>query len=105
MPKSKYFSNGDSPMSDIAKMLIDLDNTCHLPVAMQESIRSHVDNELALLPCRLGSVARAMHSAITSSGICEDDTTNLVCEIASMADRLRGALDLQSHFDFKKSQA
>jgi len=104
MAKSKYFRDASEPCSDMAAILLALDDGGEWNVEMRDALCQHAENALATIPQNIAALARVLAAASSSGGAGETEVTAAAYGIAEMADLLRCFQMMHEEFYFKKNR-
>lgn len=104
--QNTFFSGGDSPTIDLAKVLAQLDEDGHLSPEMRKAIGNHADNYVETLPGFIAASAKALGAASDGNELNAHDAAQVAYGIAGMAEQLIGYKAILELFDgVKKSPA
>jgi hypothetical protein len=96
---STWFKSATTPITDMAHMLMDLDDRGHISEGMREAIYRHAENVLSTIPMHIGGLSMAIASAHAgASGIDGGDAAHASWGIAALADQLHAMRDVAFQF-------
>lgn len=95
---NEWFKSPETPMGDIAHMLMALDEKGHVPQNMRESIHKHARNATSTIPSCIGGISTAMASSLSEGGLSDESAASASWGIAALADSMHGMSALEFHF-------
>jgi hypothetical protein len=99
---SVWFKNANASFTDIAHMLIELDEKGVIPMDMREAIHNHATNCIGSLPISIAAVASSLAAAVFGdAGLSRNDTKNVAYGMESLAEQLHGWHELGYCFEPK----
>ena len=94
-----WFKDASESFTDIAHMLMDLDDKGLIPDDMRKAIQQHADNNLGTLPANIAAIASSLAAAVSGNvGLGKSETANVSWGMASLAEQIHGWNELASSF-------
>lgn len=93
-----WFKFPNTPITDMAHMLIELDDKGHIPDGMRKAIYKHAQNTLSSTPLSISGLSMAIASAHSGGGLSDMDAANASYGIASLADELHAMNEMEWQF-------
>lgn len=99
LSENQWFKSAEAPFTDIAHILLALDERGVIPADMRDAIYQHADNSADTLPNIIAGAASALASAVAGdSGLEDKIVSRAAWGMTSLAEQVHGWLELQSRF-------
>ena len=93
----------ETPFTDLAHMLMELDEGGLIPTRMRPAIYQHAVNNLDTLPTSIRSLAQSLAAAVTGEvGLGNYEVANSAYGMAALAEQIHGWQELASRFESRK---
>lgn len=97
--ENEWFKTPSLPMTAVAHVLIEMDQRGNLDEAMKDALRKHADGMAHDVVWQIQAIGNAAASAISgNNGLSDEDAAATFWGIASLAEQLHAAQELQIHF-------
>jgi len=97
--ENKWFKNASESFTDMAHMLMALDEKGVIPTDMRKAISQHANNSLDVLPMSIAAIASSLAAAVYGSvGLQKGEASNVAWGMASMAEQMHGWQELADCF-------
>ena len=101
-----WFNNASESFTDIAHILMALDERGVIPKDMREAIYQHANNCLDTLPRNLAAIASSLAAAVSGHiGMEKSETSNVAWGMESLAEQMHGWHELEHCFGQKSTDA
>ncbi len=96
---NEWFTNASFPFTDIAHMLMALDEKGVIPADMREAIYQHAENSVGTLPLCVAAASASLASAVSGNvGLEKQSITKAAWGIESLAEQIHGWKELEFCF-------
>lgn len=103
---NEWFKNASASFTDIAHMLMALDDKGTIPKDMRKAIHQHADNNLDTLPMNAAAIASSLAAAVSGdTGLEEKEISKVAWVMASLAEQIHGWQELANCFGTESTDA
>ena len=105
-PSNEWFKNASESFTDMAHMLMALDEKGVIPKDMRKAISQHANSNLDVLPMSIAAIASSLAAAVSGNvGLERGETSNVAWGMAMLAEQMHGWQELADCFSLEKTDA